>query len=188
LDPFSFMRKLVITFSILLGGVVIGLFSAFSALGSMGLKQVQNGNGWQEWRLGENERLLPYALGHFQAAGQVPPPKSSRFFVRSADENGSALYGDCVYVFSGQNIPARWWTISASNGSNPNVNAVLTAGQAVADADGQLIINISRHPEPGNWIAPPDSGAFVLNFVLSEPALPTDGSALPLPTLKKTGC
>jgi hypothetical protein len=182
------MRKLIITFSILLGGAVIGLFSAISALGGMGLRQVQNGNGWQEWRLGENERLLPYALGHFQSVGQVPPPKSSRFFVRSADENGNALYGDCVYVFSGQTIPARWWTISAINGSSQDASAVLTAGQAVTDADGQLIVNISRHPEPGNWIAPPDSGTFALRFVLSEPELPADGSALPLPILKKKGC
>lgn len=171
------------TFAIF-GGIVAGLFTAMQALGTTGLRPVENGGGWKEWRFNENDRLLPYSLGHFLRNGQVPPPKASRFFVRETDDDGNVLSSDCVFRIDGPAIASRWWSLSVGQ----TEASVLSAGEAVLDSVGNLNIVVSPHPLPGNWITPPDSGRFTVTYIVSEPAKQKDSAVLILPHIKKAGC
>jgi hypothetical protein len=167
-----------------LAGLGLGIFTGLRALDSTGLENVKGGNGWQEWRLSESDRLLPYSLGHFLSAGQVPPPRATHFYVRYTDDDGNILSSDCIFKIDGPAIAARWWSLRAGD----EVQSTLSAGQAVLTASGQLDAVISRHPMPGNWILPTSSGTYVLSYVISEPAKAKDATALILPSVKRVGC
>lgn len=178
------MRGFGFSLFYVMGGIFAGIFTAMQALGGAGLQPVAGGAGWQEWRLGENDRLLPYALGHFLSAGQVPPQKASRYFVRDRDDDGNVLSSDCVFKIEGPAIPARWWSLSV--GQNPN--AILPAGQAILDSNNNLTAWVARHPQPGNWLTPPDTRSYTITYVVSQPAKQKAGTPLALPHVKKTGC
>jgi hypothetical protein len=165
-------------------GLVIGLGSAMQALNGTGLQAVKSGNGWQAWRLSSNDRFLPYSLGHFLNNGELPPPKSAFYYVRSTDDDGNALRGDCVFKVEGPALASRWWSLSAG----VERAAVLSAGEAVLDSKSNLKVIISRHPQPGNWIVPSGNGRYTLTYILSEPTRATDTTVLQLPYVKKVGC
>lgn len=179
------MRRTTISGVALLIGLVLGIVSAINALGSAGLKPVAASPRWSEWRLGEKDNLLIYSLGHFLGNGQLPPPKSAQYFVRSVDEDGNGLRADCVYIVEGKVTSARWWTLSIAPSGVMAAHSELSAGEAVVNQDGDLKISISARPMPGNWIAPADSNALMLRYVINEAML---GEATVLPTVTKRGC
>ena len=76
-------------------GLALGLGSAMQSLDGWGMQRVTDNPGWKEWRLSINDRLQPYALGHFLASGSVPTPISTHYFVRELDDDGNGLRGDC---------------------------------------------------------------------------------------------
>lgn len=166
-------------------GLALGLASAIYSLDGFGLKPAAENAGWQEWRFSADDRLQPYALGHFQSAGKVPTPSSTHYFTRNMDDDGNSLRGDCVFVLSGPTIPSRWWSLSAGDASELTRSAVLSAGRAILNADGDLEVNIARQPMPGNWVRPDSSGTYNLIYVVSEPA---QNAKLVLPNVKKGGC
>ena len=169
----------------LLAGVVLGVISAINALGSVGLKPVAPTSKWSEWQLNGASTTLVYALGHFLGDGQLPPPKSARYFVRNTDEDGNRLRADCIYVVEGKITPARWWTMSAAAAGTEAPKSELSAGEAILSQDNTLKLTISARPAPGNWIVPADSGGLALRFIVNEPVL---GQDISLPTITKSGC
>ncbi len=166
-------------------GVALGLASAIYALDGFGLKPVLDSPNWKEWKLSSNEQLQPYAFGHFLSSGKVPTPNSARYFIRSADDAGNNLRGDCVFTLTGPVIASRWWSLSAGDTGDVTAQATLSAGQAVLNSNDQLTVTLSRQPMPGNWIRPDVSGTYNLIYVVSEPA---KGAEIILPTLSKVGC
>lgn len=166
-------------------GVAVGLASAIYSLDGFGMKPAAENSDWQEWRFSANDKLQPYALGHFQSAGRVPPPSSTHYFTRSTDDDGNSLRGDCVFILRGPTIPSRWWSLSAGDTNNLSADAILSAGKAILDADGQLEVNIARQPMPGNWVRPDSTGNYNLIYVVSEPE---QDAKLVLPQVKKGGC
>lgn len=169
----------------LLAGIVLGIITAINALGSVGLKPVSPSSKWLEWRLSGTDTTIIYSLGHFLGDGQLPPPKSARYFVRTTDEDGNRLRVDCVYVVEGKVTPARWWTMSVAPAGAVSPKSELSAGEAVLAQDNTMKVIISAHPAPGNWIVPPDSGGLSLHFIVNEPVL---GQDISLPTITKSGC
>jgi hypothetical protein len=177
------MRIFSLSSIYLLVGVGLGVSSAVNSLNSTGLKPVAEGNGWRAWQLNSSDRLQPYALGHFLNLGQVPPPASALYYVRSLDDDGNELRGDCAVVIEGPAATSRWWTLSAGQ----TEAATLSAGEAFLNADRNLSVTVSQHPISGNWIVPPGSGAYVLTYVISEQTK-AEGVKLSLPHVKKLSC
>lgn len=175
------MRILSISTLLLVAGIVAGVTSAWHALDGSALQAVKNGNGWQEWRLGTKDAMLPYTLGHFLSDGQVPPSSSARYFVRSVDDQGNTLRGDCEFEVDGPASTSRWWTLSTGHDSG----SALSAGKAVLDSKRRLKVVVSRFPVPGNWILPGTTGNYTLTYIVNEPA---KAVALDLPHVKKIGC
>lgn len=179
------MSRVSFSAVVLLAGVLLGVISEINALGSVGLKPVTPASKWNEWQLNSANTTLVYSLGHFLSDGQLPPPKSVRYFVRSLDEDGNSLRVDCVYVVEGKVTPARWWTMSVAPAGTAAPRSELSAGEAVLSQDKNLKMTISAHPAPGNWIVPADNGSLSLRFIVNEPVL---GEDIILPTITKSGC
>jgi hypothetical protein len=175
------MRILSFSTLFIVLGIIFGWASAVQSLNGAGLQIVKDGNGWQEWQVGPSDRLLPYSLGHFISSGQLPPPKSVRYFERFTDDEGNTLRGDCMFLIEGPVTPSRWWSMTAGT----TAQAALSAGAAILESDNLLKITASRLPVPGNWIAPDDTGGFHLTYVLSEVSA---DSAIEFPHVKKLGC
>ncbi len=177
----GFSRRTLWAVGSMLAGSIAGVASAVFALNSLGLSAGNTPNGWQEWNLAEHSATLPYALGHFLAAGQLPPAKSSRQFVRRVDDAGKGLAGDCATNIAGAMPVARWWTLSAAagDGTAGQERGVLSAGQALLEANGQLRAVIATEPQPANWLAPPSGGSYMLVLTLHEPASAITAAALP---------
>ena len=182
---YQIMGRTVLSTAIVLIGLVLGIITAINAMGSVGLMPIAAAPLWSEWQLGPNDSMLVYSLGHFLGEGQLPPPKSTHYFVRSADEDGNSLRTDCIYVVEGKLSPARWWTMSVALPGTAAPHSELTAGEAVLAQDGVLKMTISAHPMPGNWIVPPDGNSISLYFIVNEP---TPGQHMLLPTVTKSGC
>ncbi len=165
-------------------GLLLGILSAVSALGSYGLRPVANNPAWAEWQLAGNDTKLVYTLNHFLSGGQLPPPKLAQSFVRTTDESGSRLRSDCVYLVEGKITPARWWTMSVSQAGGLSAHSVLTAGEAIVDQDDGLKVTISTRPMPGNWLEP-DGSNISLVYVVNEAQ---NGQTVELPSVTKKGC
>ena len=184
-EPIDTMRILNSSTVFIALGLALGLGSAIQSLDGWGMQPVADNPGWKEWRLSVNDRLQPYALGHFLASGSVPTPISTHYFARELDDDGNALRGDCNFVLEGPALQARWWSLSIQDASGASPHSILSAGKAVLDNNMQLRVTIALHPVPGNWLQPSDSGAFTLHYVVSEPE---KGEILNLPHIKKGSC
>jgi hypothetical protein len=166
------------------GGLLIGILSAVSALGSFGLQPVTDKSAWAEWQLASGDTKLTYTLGHFLSGGQLPPPKLAHSFVRTTDDSGARLRSDCVYLVEGKITPARWWTMSVNNAGSLSTHSVLTAGEAIVGEEDDLKVTISSRPMPGNWLEP-DSSSVSLIYIINEAP---NGQDLQLPSVIKKGC
>ena len=166
-------------------GLALGLGSALQSLETLGMQSIPDSGGWKEWRLDPDDNLRPYALGHFLAAGSVPTPVSTHYFVRDRDDDGDSLRGDCIFTLDGPVISARWWSLSLQGSGAAKAQAILSAGRAILGSERQLHATIDLHPAPGNWLQPADTGPFTLNYVVSEPE---QGQPLTLPHVKKGNC
>ncbi len=162
-------------------GIAAGVGSAVVALNTVGLTAANAPNDWQEWNLSDDSLTLPYALGHFLNAGHVPPTKASRQFIRRVDDKGLSLDTACVTEVSGAIPAARWWTLAAAapDGSIVSDRSVLSAGQAVLEANGKLLARVAASPAPGNWIVAPARGSFTLVLTIHDPSGPIVPSGLP---------
>lgn len=166
-------------------GLVLGFGSALQSLETTGLQPVADESGWNEWRLSADDRFQPYAIGHFLAAGSVPTPKSTHYYVRDRDDDGNLLRGDCTFLVDGPALSARWWSMSVQNSEGARAQAILSAGRAVIDSNHQLRATIALRPTPGNWLQPTDKGVFTLTYVVSELE---KGESLVLPHVKRGSC
>jgi hypothetical protein len=167
-----FSQRTVWAVGSIIVGAAVGLASASYSLSQAGLGAPRTPNGWQEWNLAPESPLLPYALGHFLAAGQLPPSRSSRQFVRRTDDEGRKLNSSCPVLVSGPMPVVRWWTLAATanNGKAQDSGSYLDAGSAIRESTGKLIVTVAPLPQPGNWIAPATRGNFMLVLTLHDVA------------------
>jgi hypothetical protein len=165
-------------------GLLLGILSAVSALGSYGLAPVVDRSAWSEWQLNSGDTKLIYTLAHFLSNGQLPPPNLAQSFIRTTDDSGNRLRSDCVYLVEGKITPARWWTMSVGQAGGASAHSVLTAGEAIIDQDDVLKVTISTRPMTGNWLAP-DGGNVSLTYIVNEAP---NGQDVELPNVTKKGC
>jgi hypothetical protein len=176
--------------SVYLGlGVILGYASALYMIAPMGSAAIANSPGWSEWQLKPDRISSTYSLARFLSAGEMPPPLNNghRYF-RATDAENNKLRPDCVYRVKGALVPARWWSFTIlSGGSNTaTATSILTSENALTNGDGSIDLVISRYPQSGNWLRPPDGSDFSLHYTVSGPS-PTDEPS-PLPTLTREGC
>jgi len=151
---------------------------------NFGLMAVAGNPHWQERRAGPGEPFSPYSTGYFIEQGRVPPPASARFFVRTTDDDGSLIRGECVYVVGGVPLEARWWTMALGNAQG-RFNAI-GAADVILEGDGSLRLFIAPYPVPGSRILSPPGSTLTLTYVVHEPQ--DVDIPVVLPTVKKVSC
>jgi hypothetical protein len=177
------MRRKLVPTIMLLAGSAFGFLSAEYLMETKNVAVPVADSKWQEVQQPGSDFQSTYLTGHFLGRGEIPPPKGARFFVRTVDDEGNVLRGDCLVAMEGRLPETRWWFVSAARG---NTRKTLDAGQAVREANGETNVSFFESPVPGNWIIPPSS-TYELQLVL----LGVEGAAdekLDLPKLKRLRC
>lgn len=170
----------------LTAGAGAGWISAVSMIENHGLTALAAQPLWSERHSAASDPVAPYVLGYFAAQGQVPPPGTSRHFVRNRDDEGNTLRAECRYVLTGKIPKARNWSLNLVGGST-YANS-LTAGQMIYEADGSVRVGLAPYPVAGNRLTMPPSGSVHLTLTLHDPLPLADGETLQLPGLAKAGC
>ncbi len=178
------MRSFLHMVFALIAGVAAGWISAVSLIENYGFEPAVGQPMWKERRNASDHPAAPYAFGFFINQGQVPPPLTSRHFVRSVDDNGSALRSDCIYDVSGTLPPARRWSMAIS--TSEGTLSTLGAGETVFEADGSVRVALASQPVPGNRLVLPPSSVPILSLTIHDP---TESDApLTLPGVKRVRC
>jgi hypothetical protein len=145
----------------IIGGCVAGVASAYAVMGSL-----DAGEGpWRDRQAGVVSGN-PYALARQLLTGRLPAPAPAAEFEYARDEDGAALDPDCTYLIEGKVPAALWWSLAAGSGGGGRRPSSIASGEAVAEQDGTVRIRVSPEPQPGNWIAPPSAGPFVIRLAL----------------------
>jgi hypothetical protein len=179
------MNRAIIPLIMLVVGLGLGLLSAQYMMEKASVASPVANSGWKEIRVGTGDLNATYLAGHFLRRGQLPPPKGSRFYVRTNDDEGNSLRGDCLVVLDGAFPVSRWWFVSASSGAG---RTSFDASQAVREVAGETVVSLSASPAPGNWLAPPSGGSYELQLVLFGMTDDASGSTPSLPRVKRQGC
>jgi hypothetical protein len=168
----------------IVAGVAAGWISAVSLIENYGFEAAAGQLQWKERRSAADHPAAPYAFGYFINQGQVPPPLTSRHFVRSTDDDGSQLRGECLYDVSGTMPAARRWSMAVAGPDGSS--ATLGAGEAIYEPDGSLHVFLSAQPVPGNRLVLPARGAPFLSLTIHDPQ--DSDKPLMLPGVKRVRC
>ena len=172
-------------------GVIIGLISAVAAVDSIGASAVRPGSIWQSWDTSPTARLHPYAIAHYLLGGRLPPAAGQmRELAAERDRDGGVISSGCTYTVTGRPGARAWWSLAASAGgsSAPSIAGMLTSDNAILDSDGSLTVTVSRAPQPGNWIRPPERSNFVLLFMVAGETGLSQRDQLPDLLVKRSSC
>jgi hypothetical protein len=177
------LKRLTMPIVLLLIGAIAGLVSARQMMATESIAAGTT-SGWIEILSEDDSFNAFYTTAHFLQRGEVPPPRGARFFMRTVDDDGNELRGDCLVSVEGKMPNARWWMLNAASGAQ---RSSMDAGQVVRETNGDMIVAFAVTPTPGNWVVPPYNGAYELQLVihgLNEGR----GSVLALPRVKRLWC
>lgn len=179
------MNRAIIPLVMLAVGLGFGPLSAQYMMENASIAAPIGASGWKEIRSGSEDLNAMYLAGHFLRRGQLPPPKGSRFFVRTEDDDGNSLRGECLVTVEGTFPAARWWFLSASSGG---ARTSLDVSQAIREASSETAVSVSVSPVPGNWLVPPGGGGYELQLVLLGSFDDVAGVLPALPRVKRLWC
>jgi hypothetical protein len=179
------MKKTISAIIAIVAGLVLGLVSAQTMMQRAADTQEGSVGNWHSVRIATDTSSGFYAASSFLRRGQLPPPRGARFYTRNLDDDGNALRGGCVVSLDGKMPDVRWWSVKIETASGI---AALDAGDTLREADGTLIISISRAPSAGNWLKAPDDGIYALNLVMFDPAQSPKVASPTLPAVKRLWC
>jgi hypothetical protein len=139
----------------------------------------------------------PYSRARISREGILALGQSEGLaFVAEQDSAGQRLRFDCAYRIEGTLPPTRFWTMFVEANGIPALNrpdgrpAGIQSRGLVRQADNSLVITVSRHPVPGNWLQVEASGdmrivATLYDFSLSTQ---TEDSVTTMPSIVEAGC
>ncbi len=164
---------LLLVYAVLLG-LAGGLFTAFWMVEGeypFGRREAQAWTAWPD--LGSRE-IDPYARAILSRNGDIPLGIGEGLaFHAAADDAGLPLDGSCTYTITGTTPPARYWTMALYDAegrydNSPTSRSSTTSAQILRDEEGRMEINLSRDPQPGNWLTTPQSSEFQIVFRLYD--------------------
>ncbi|MBV1705870.1 MAG: DUF1214 domain-containing protein [Hyphomicrobiales bacterium] len=143
----------------------------------------------------------PYGRAYMAHSGTVPLGLGEGMvLVARHDSSGQKLSGACTYRVSGAMPAARFWTLTAA-ARQPDARPAaaagpaalsdsLTSGEAVWQRHGALAVDISRQPQPGNWLALQTKAAFAIKLRLYDTGATFVGpsTAPSMPLVQRVSC
>ncbi len=190
------MRAFVVWLAVILSGLAIGVVSgAYVALA--GKAPVQKIDGWELSALAGSKLADPYTRAAVSRVGLLALTRQETlYFNRFSDDEGRPLQEGCDYRLDGQDLPARWWSVTlyaednylAVNGDKA---ASFDATRQRASGQGGWSVFVGDKPKSGApWISNRGGGKFSLTLRLYNPAAAAASSpaTLALPHLVRLGC
>jgi hypothetical protein len=140
----------------------------------------------------------PYTRARLFAEGGLPLAAGEGYTLRTRrDATGAPLEGRCSYHLSSPFPPARYWTVTLTDGAgrlptNLSKRQGFTSAEIIRDSGGAFGIEIGPAPLAGNWLPTlPFTGAievFLRFYETPLSATATQFDERTLPVLTKTGC
>ena len=179
--------------------IALGLVSAYQAVRS-GLSggEVSNGPWRTSFVTGSSDADL-YTRARVAVGGLLAlAPSETVYWNADRDSEGRALDAGCDYRVEGEELPARWWSLTAYGADHfliPNDAARYSFSQTtLARAPGgPWTVRVSSDAQDGNWLPSGRAGArgsFALTLRLYNPAKPVyeQPETLALPSVTREAC
>ena len=139
----------------------------------------------------------PYSRARFSRESDLALGRAEGLvFTARRDDGGDTLLRNCAYRMEGQMPPARFWTLSARDAGNGVIRIAggrlpaLHSQALLRQPDNSVVVNVSRRPAPGNWLALGGSGPFSLVLTLYDTAIASSSriAEVELPRILREGC
>lgn len=202
------MKRGLILLAAAIVGAVIGLASALLMSGLWSSKKPMefgeiNVDGWvSDFAIGSDE-ASPYVRARVARHGLLALAKSEAvYFVRGEDDEGARLSSTCTYRVSGEDMPARWWSITLYNIADSKLpmnedNALSVDATSVVRPDEatsgawEAVIAPDKPADAANWISSKGSSGFdlLLRLYVPEDGLLSDPTeTLSPPKIERLSC
>jgi hypothetical protein len=179
--------------------LVLGLASAWWTIRS-GLSGGEVANGpWRTSFLTGSSDADMYTRARVAVGGLLAlAPSETVYWNADRDADGAPLDARCDYRVEGEELPARWWSLTAYGADHfliPNEPGRFSFSQTtLARAPGgPWTIQVSSEPHAGNWLPSGRTGAsgpFALTLRLYNPAraVTEQPEKLALPRIVREAC
>jgi len=184
----------LLTLLIAIGG---GAGSVWYALGTVGGLGALTVGGWTAYPQAGGGNADPYSKARIAREAELPLGRAEGLaFIAERDSANAPLRRNCTYRVEG-NIPqSRFWTLYAAGPGNRALPAVgdrargASAFEVVRQPDNSVLISISRHPAPLNWLAISGDGPMTLVLTLYDTPVTSNENIgeIELPQVLRVGC
>ena len=147
--------------------------------------------GWRALASDAGASVDPYTRARLSREGGLPLARAEGVaFVSGADAQGRALDASCRYRLTGTLPPARRWSLWVEpRVGDPARPSALHSQGTMRERDGRLVIEASSTVRPGNWLALPTGGPFLLRLALYDaPSARTDAGGRGLLAIRRVSC
>ena len=142
----------------ILGGIAIGLLSAWYTLEKGSPLTTTFSGSWQLWTYDGTVEADPYTLAHMSRSGRLPITSSNAlYFIATKDEEGQEIKAECDYLLQGKPLDADWWSLAlyhhdGTSLQNHSHRSSLNSSSLLRHQDGHYEISLTRRIRPGNWL------------------------------------
>lgn len=190
---FRIAALVLFSYVIAIGG---GAWSAWWAIERVdGLGALEIG-AWTAYPDTGTARTDPYSAARAAREAELPLGIAEGIeFLARRDSQGAALDARCDYRIEGRPPAARFWTLHATDLRHRPLAPRgrlegLHSHAMLRHENGEVTISIGARPAPGNWLAVPAPGRFILVLSLFDTPLATASRVeqIELPRIVRTGC
>ncbi len=179
--------------------LALGLASAQRAVRA-GLAGGEVANGpWRASFLTGASEADPYTRARVAVGGLLAlAPSETVYWTAERDGEGRPLDARCDYRIDGEELPARWWSLTLYGAdqflvANDAGRFSFSQTTLARQPGGPWTVEVSTTPRPGNWLPsgrPGAAGAFSLTLRLYNPEPPVyeQPERLALPRIARGEC
>lgn len=190
------MRRVVASVASVLLAVALGVGSAWVALQAVTATKWVTAGPWRTNLAIGSAQADPYTRATVALHGLFALSQAeSVYYEASHDDDAQPLESRCTYRLEGEDLPARWWSITVYGQDGYLVPDAqhrysVTQTSVARAADRAFTVVLSNTPVPGNWLPTGTERRFTLTARLYQPS-PTvlaNPSAVPLPRIRRQAC
>jgi hypothetical protein len=179
--------------------IALGLFSAYQAVRSgFAGGEVSNGPWRTSFVTGSSDADM-YTRARVAVGGLLAlAPSETVYWTAERDAEGRPLDARCDYRVAGEELPARWWSVTlyaADQFLTENDAGRYSFSQTTLTREpgGPWSIAVSSEPKPGDWLPSGRAGAtgpFSLTLRLYNPTPPVyqQPATIALPSIQREAC
>jgi hypothetical protein len=191
------MKFFVRSLAVLVISLLLGLGSAWLMIYHPPLRLgVKNGSWQTNLEVGSREANL-YLRAYVARIGLFALNKTETiYYLAETDDTGEPLRSVCNYRIQGQELPARWWSITVYGADNfliPNAldRYSFNMKSVTRDSDGTYAIRLSRTRQPGDWLPAGEKDQRIslsLRCYNPKPVMYEEPEKIALPRILKEDC